>query len=86
MNDPVTDENLRNTPLRINNRLTKTNQSIIKEMQNLLNLQKIASIRYRNACFQYQESLSQPFKSIYSMEQIISLKESFILHRASSDN
>lgn len=56
------------------NRLTKENAEFNKYLRNLKKRGIIQSIRYRNCHFQYKKDQQSEFCSIYTINQIISLK------------
>lgn len=68
-----TNVNKRDTPLRINNRLTKVNQEIARELRSLLDNKKISAIRFRNSCFQYQLPNSKTYVSASNVQHIINI-------------
>lgn len=64
----------RDIPLRINNRITKTNQEIIRELRELLEKKQITAIRFRNSCFQYKKNENSAFTSACTLDHINQLK------------
>jgi hypothetical protein len=68
--DPSTDDT--NIPLKVFNRLTKTNRSIISSLRALQKEGKILKdgIRYRNCSFEVKIDADSAFQAVPSVDQL----------------